>query len=235
MNFDCAYSSDKGPRPENEDSAGLWRMPDALAMAVADGLGGHLGGQFASRLAIDVFVNAAREDPNVDLPMLAWQIHQRIRQAQADRQELRRMATTFSAVYIKAGTMRIVHCGDTRIVLQRKKGIKLLTKDQTEANRLLSIGKLSPEEFENYPRRNVLESALGAPTHPQIDSATLDVSAKDRVFIMSDGVHGKVFLRELKDLSDNSATASVFVQRVEELVQQRGADDNYTIAAAFLE
>ncbi|MCK1414835.1 serine/threonine-protein phosphatase [Bradyrhizobium sp. CW4] len=235
MNFDFAYSSDKGPRAENEDSAGLWRTSDGLAMAVADGLGGHNGGQFASRLAIDLFVNAVREDSNLDLPMLAWQIHQRIRQAQQDRPELRRMATTFSAVRIEGGTMRIVHCGDTRIVLQRGKGIKLLTKDHTEANRLLSIGKLSPEEFEHYPRRNVLESALGAPTHPQIDSATLDVSPNDRVFIMSDGVHGKVFLRELKDVSDDSATASVCAQRVAELVQKKGADDNYTIAAAFLE
>jgi protein phosphatase len=234
MNVDCAYFSDKGPRSENEDSAGLWRIADGIAMAVADGLGGHVGGQFASRLAIDTFLSAVRESSNLELPMLAWQIHQRIKHAQADKPELRRMATTFSAVHIAGHMMRLVHCGDTRIVLQRRKGIKLLTQDHTEAQRLLSMGKISPEEFDHYPRKNVLESALGGPTHPKIDSESLDVLPGDRVFIMSDGVHGKAFLRELKELSDMSPTASVFVQRVADLVRQRGADDNYTITAAFL-
>jgi serine/threonine protein phosphatase PrpC len=79
MNVDCAYFSDKGPRSENEDSAGLWRIADGIAMAVADGLGGHVGGQFASRLAIDTFLSAARESSNLELPILAWQIHQRIK------------------------------------------------------------------------------------------------------------------------------------------------------------
>jgi PPM family protein phosphatase len=152
---------------------------------------------------------------------------------QADRPQLRQMATTFSAVYIVGHKMRLVHCGDTRIVLQRRNGIKLLTEDHTEAQRLLSTGRISPGEFDRYPRKNVLESALGGPTQPKIDSASLDVLPGDRVFIMSDGVHGKALLRELKEVSDRSRTASVFVQGVADLVRQRGADDNYTIAAAF--
>ncbi|WLA68598.1 PP2C family protein-serine/threonine phosphatase [Bradyrhizobium diazoefficiens] len=234
MIVDYAHFSDQGPRPDNEDSDGLWLLPDGAAMAVADGLGGHIGGQFASRLAIDTFISAMREGSDLDLAMLAWQIHQRIRQAQADKPELRRMATTFSAIRIAGHNMRLVHCGDTRIVLQRRKGIKLLTQDHTEAQRLLSIGKISAEEFDHYPRKNILESALGGPTHPKIDSASLEVLPGDRVFITSDGVHGKVFLRELKALSDNAPTATVFVQAVADLVRQRGADDNYTIAAAFL-
>jgi serine/threonine protein phosphatase PrpC len=234
MNVDYAYFSDKGPRSENEDSSGLWLMPNGIAMAVADGLGGHVGGQFASSLAIDSFLSAVREGSNLELAMLAWQIHRRIKDAQATKPELRRMATTFSAVHIAGHMMRLVHCGDTRVVLQRRNGIKMLTQDHTEAQRLLSIGKISREEFDHYPRKNILESALGGPTAPKIDTASLEVLPGDRVFITSDGVHGKTFLRELKELSDKAPTASVFVQEVADLVRQRGADDNYTIVAAFL-
>src|SRR4051812_7151309 len=116
MNFDCAQFSDKGPRSENEDTAGLWRTPSGILMAVADGLGGHFGGQFASRLAIDYFLSELRGNPGVELSTLAALIHQRIKEAQAAKPEARQMATTFSAIHVADQLMKLVHCGDTRIV-----------------------------------------------------------------------------------------------------------------------
>jgi PPM family protein phosphatase len=233
--FDYAISSEKGPRRENEDSVGAWELSDGgLAIAIADGLGGHMGGKFASRLAIEHFRQATETGRSPDLTSIARAIHTALKAAQERQPELRSMATTFSAAVLNSNKLHYVHCGDTRIALQRGGGIQRLTEDHSEAQRLFAAGKLTKEELINYPRKNVLESALGASNEPTIDAATIELTVGDRIFITSDGVHGKILLREMKRLSDESRDATTFVFRIVDAVKARGPDDNFSIVAAFL-
>jgi serine/threonine protein phosphatase PrpC len=233
--FDYAIASEKGLRKENEDSVGAWALSEArLAFAVADGLGGHLGGKFASHLAIDMYHAALDHSGPLNLPNVARTIHLALKAEQEKTAQLRSMATTFSAAIIEGERMDFVHCGDTRIVLQRGSGIRKLTEDHSEAQRLLSTGKLTKDEFVNYPRKNVFESALGASNDLVIDANTIEVKAGDRIFITSDGVHGKILLREMKALSDESPDATTFVSRVVEMVNSRRPDDNFSLVAVFL-
>jgi PPM family protein phosphatase len=162
------------------------------------------------------------------------EIHVALKTAQEKSPELRNMATTFSAAIIEKKQMYFVHCGDTRIVLQRDNGIQKLTEDHSEAQRLFSAGKLTKDEFANYPRKNVLESALGASNDPTIDTRKVELRMGDRIFITSDGVHGKILLREMKVLSDLSKTATAFVGRIVDAVNAKRPDDNFSVAAVFL-
>jgi serine/threonine protein phosphatase PrpC len=233
--FDYAIASERGPRKENEDSAGAWALNETrLAFAVADGLGGHLGGKLASQLAIDMYRAALNHSAALDLTKVAKAIHLALKAEQEKAPELRSMATTFSAAIIEGTRMDFVHCGDTRIALQRGSGIRKLTEDHSEAQRLFSTGKITKDEFVNYPRKNVLESALGASNEPAIDTNTIELKARDRIFITSDGVHGKILLREMKALSDESSDATTFVSRVVDAVNSRRPDDNFSLVAVFL-
>ena len=233
--FDYAMASEKGPRQENEDTVGAWTLSDArLAIAVADGLGGHIGGKLASHLAIEMFRAAVDRPDPPDLSEVARAIHNSLKAAQEKSPHLRSMATTFSAAIIAEKRLSFVHCGDTRIILQRGGGIQKLTEDHSEAQRLFSAGKLTKEEFANYPRKNILESALGAAQEPTIDTKTVELRMGDRIFITSDGVHGKILLRELKTLSDESRDARSFVGRTIEAVNAKRPDDNFSLVAVFL-
>jgi serine/threonine protein phosphatase PrpC len=235
MMLDYALASERGPRKDNEDSVAAWALSETrLAFAVADGLGGHLGGRFASHLAIDMYRAALDPSGQSDLGNVARTIHLALKAEQEKTAQLRGMATTFSAAIIEGKRMDFVHCGDTRIVHQRGRGIRKLTEDHSEAQRLFSTGKLTKEEFVNYPRKNVLESALGASNAPMIDTNTIELMVGDRIFITSDGVHGKLLLRDMKELSDGSQDAATFVGRVVEAVDSRRPDDNFSIVAVFL-
>jgi len=234
MTFDYAVASDQGPRAENEDSVGVWPLKNGgLAIAVAEGLGGHIGGKRASAMAIEMFGEAIKEALEPDLGDIARKIHYALRREQGLAPQMRNMATTFSAAVVDGTKIKIVHSGDTRVVLQRGSGIKKLTEDHTEAQRLLRSGTITKDEFANYPRKNVLESALGTHFNPTIDVLTEDLFRRDRIFLSSDGVHGKVSLKELKAISDRSPNAEMFVRDVVDTVRARRPDDNLTIAAVF--
>ena len=236
MKFDVAAQSERGPRPRNEDAAGAWILSSGRAgLTVADGVGGHIGGQRASNLALSRFQTNLAEQTPIELGDLALAIHHEIRKLQLEDPQYEAMATTLSAVAVDGSNMQAVHCGDTRIVLQRGQGIRRLTEDHTEAQRFLSEGLLTREEYDAYPRKNILDSALGIRGNPRIDKLEMDIKEGDRIFITSDGLHAKIMLRELKMISDSSSSARECVDKLMQTSHQREPDDNFSVAAFFVQ
>src|SRR6185312_16619286 len=130
MKFDVTAFSETGPRAQNEDEVGVWQLPDGrLGLSVADGLGGHAGGQFASKLAIETLGRALITDGQVDLIKIARSIHEELRGQQALRPEWGDMATTLSAVVLSDEGLVGVHAGDSRVIVSRGGGIRKLTED----------------------------------------------------------------------------------------------------------
>lgn len=235
MRFQVASRSEKGPRAANEDAFGVWEFaPGGLAVAVADGLGGLAGGAQAAQLAVNAFGERICVEPNTNLQALALEIHNRICEEQIAEPGARSMATTLSAAVFQNAQLRGVHCGDSRIALSRGSGIKRLTKDQTEAQRLFDAGKLTREEFAGYARKNVLWSALGIQGTPTIETFTHDLAAGDRIFITSDGVHGQILLRELLELSQKADTPDALSALVLDELMRRKPNDNFTFAFIFV-
>lgn len=238
MRFTTASFSEAGPRKVNEDSIGIWGLEDgATAVAIADGLGGMGGGATASRLAIDLFgkVVTQQHPTLLNLGEIAKLIHSEIRSTQTLGSGESTMATTLTAAVFYNSTLRGIHCGDSRAAIARADGIVRLTKDHTEAQRLFDQGKLSRSELMNYPRRNILDSALGAHTEPQIDVFEFDVRAGDKYFFTTDGLHENFFLREIREIATEFSQPSAFVERVRQIVLGRSAEDNYSLIAVFVQ
>lgn len=234
MKLSYAYRSETGPRSENQDAAVVLELGQVLVAAVADGLGGHNGGSVASHVAMELLEQHFMvELEALDLERLAASVHEHLGVLQAEEPALREMATTFTAAIFENDLLRYVHCGDTRLVVQRGSGIRRLTTDHTEAQRLLEAGLLTAEEFERYPRKNVLTSALGVRGVPRIDAGEITLERGDRVFIMSDGVYGALPLRALKQVSDDHANPDGTVQGLVREVESRGPDDNFSVVAVF--
>ncbi|WP_158614577.1 MULTISPECIES: PP2C family protein-serine/threonine phosphatase [Mesorhizobium] len=237
IKFDSAAVSDAGPREVNEDRVASWTTDGgALVVAIADGLGGMGGGADASTIAIErlqLTMNAAPATRE-QLILAANEAHQEILEAQKTSIRLRQMATTLTAgVFTEQGLLG-VHCGDSRASIARANGIKRLTVDHSEGERLFRAGKLSRDELHDYPRKNILDSALGSHDKPQIDTFEFPLLPGDKIFFTTDGVHGKLLLREMRQMAAENRRAQEFVEQVAVAVRKRSPNDNFSIAAVFV-
>lgn len=206
-----------------------------MAVAVADGLGGLLGGEFAANLAVQVFSDTIRRSPRPDLREVIGDIHAAIIAEQQRDTNKRSMATTFSGALLEGDHLYGVHCGDTRVSIARNKGIMRLTTDHTEAQRLYQDGKLSRSELAVYPRKNILASALGIQGSPKIDTFSIELLAGDRILLTSDGFHNRILLREARKLLDHASSPQHFCLLIQGEMELRKPDDNYSVIVVFID
>lgn len=226
--------SNQGPRKANEDSVLASVLFDgSCVLAVADGLGGHFGGAEASAIAVQML---AESNPStlIEFEEAFRTIHERIQERQRNEPINSGMATTLTAVRIFENRLIGAHCGDTRCVLQRALGIKKLTVEHTEAQRLFQVGKLTKEQLLTYPRRNVLDSALGVQDGLRIDTFEHDLLYGDKILITSDGVHEVVRLRQLLGLLEQPISLEDTLNALTKAVIATGAEDNFSASLAFV-
>lgn len=236
MNYSLTAFSCIGPRRANEDAVlAVQFSPEKIALAVADGLGGMGSGGKAAKIAIEGFAAAASNGIFSESQLLdvARQIHSRILHEQSASPSDSNMATTLTAAVINNSTLIGVHCGDTRLAIARAQGIVRLTEDHSEGMRLYKSGKLSKAEYFEYPRKHILDSALGGHKAPQIDTFSFDIEIMDKVVISSDGLHQKIPLRLLKSLLDENINVELFAREAQKLVEMQGPEDNYSLASAW--
>ena len=230
MNVDVAQVSEAGPRHNNEDAVLALILGEGRAiLAVADGLGGHFGGQEASRIAVDSIKLAGFGS---GLQQVLLDAHSNILKVARSNDSLRGMATTATAVEIDGATLRGAHCGDTRCVVQRGSGIRKLTIEHTEARRLFDSGKLTKSEFLNYPRRNILVQALGTEKVPIIDNFDFTLQAGDKILLTSDGVHEKLLIREMLQICLKSVSVEEIANEIREAIILRSPEDNFSVVVA---
>ena len=189
---------------------------------------GRFGGGVASKKAVElIFKDSLKATQDFSSVML--EIHKALISSQKEDKNLLGMATTLTyGVFTKDG-LKGAHCGDTRIILLRGKGVKKVTQDHTEVQRLLNAGKLTKNEALNYSRKHILDSALGSDDSPRIDPVDIDVQSGDRFVFTTDGVHDKIHLRELFQISQESSSPQEFVEDVEAEIKKRVAEDNYSL------
>jgi PPM family protein phosphatase len=228
-------------RAENEDYY-CYAEPEAdedfrrrgrLAV-VADGMGGHAGGQVASGLAVDevrrIYLGSSSTDPGEALVEAFCGAHQAIQSCGEERPELRGMGTTCTAVALRDGELYVGHVGDSRLYLMRESRISRLTRDHSLVNRLLEEGAITPEEASTHPERNVLTAALGmnAPIAADFGEAPVPVHGGDVLLLCTDGLHGLVADEELLAVSTERPPRDA-CQTLVAMARERGAPDNVTL------
>src|SRR6478736_4840844 len=181
-------------RSNNQDSG----YSGANLFVVADGMGGHAGGDVASSIAIQRLEPldqpyASTEDAQASLQAAVTTAAGDLIRAAKDRPELAGLGTTVSAIIMVDEYAVIGHIGDSRIYLYRDEALTQITADHTFVQRLVDSGRITPEEARYHPRRSVLMRVLGdMDADPEVDTFIMPTQPGDRWLLCSDGLSGVV-------------------------------------------
>jgi PPM family protein phosphatase len=205
---------------------------------VADGMGGHAGGDIASAIASQRIALSDASYDTVDeavetLRSAVLDANAMLASTVAEHPELEGMGTTFSGLLMAQGRAITAHIGDSRIYLARDGEVRQVTADHTFVQRLVEMGKITAEEALVHPRRSVLMRVLGdVSARPEIDLAIYDTKPGDRWMLCSDGLSGvvpeEVFERILLSKVPTEEAAELLVGEALEF----GAPDNVTVVIA---
>ncbi|EIQ1513593.1 protein phosphatase 2C domain-containing protein [Vibrio fluvialis] len=228
--------SSKGPRITNQDAASLTYVSGGVLLCVADGVGGNNGGEVASKLAIEVFLREVISSKSSFSFSKAIEVaHNEIKERASEDTELSGMATTFTAVFVTSDRVIGIHCGDSRAYILRDNGIKQLSEDHSEVAKLIRSGKLTKEAAVDYPRKNVIYSALGSHKELVVDEFEFELVSQDRIVLVTDGVHGVVSKKTFRDTSLNSSSLKEWCDTIVTILEGLGPEDNFTIASVELD
>lgn len=212
-------------RDNNEDAVYPTSSGDAIDEAlviVADGMGGHIAGEVASRLAL----NAAAAADLAPADRVAAG-NRAIREEVARDPGLEGMGTTMTLLSIEGATATIGHIGDSRAYLLRDDDFSQLTEDHTVAAEYVAMGQLEPEEAATHPQRHMLTRTLGLTRFVQVDEFKFDVIPGDRILLCSDGLTDMISDSTIGSTLGRGTPEEV-VWKLVELANDAGGVDNIT-------
>ncbi|GAA2863300.1 protein phosphatase 2C domain-containing protein [Paenarthrobacter ilicis] len=216
-------------RSKNDDSAYVGRH---LAV-VADGMGGHAGGDVASASTVLDMIHLDHDDyPDGAETVLADEIqtaNSLLSELVHQNPKLSGMGTTVTALLLEDRKLHFAHIGDSRAYRLRNNKFEQISIDHTFVQRLIDEGRLRPEEAETHPHKNVLMRVLGdVDASPELDLDILDVEPGERWLLCSDGLNyvaGHVVERMVRETKDLRECAEILV----DLTLEAGAPDNVTV------
>lgn len=202
---------------------------------VADGMGGHAGGDIASAL---VTQNVAKidapfetvDEARIALVKAILAANATLASTVKDHQELAGMGTTFSGIAMVGNQVVLAHIGDSRVYLVRDQKVRQVTKDHTFVQRLVDLGRITEEEALIHPRRSVLMRVLGdVEERPEIDIEVIETLPGDRWLLCSDGLSGVVPEGVMNNLLKSKHTPAEVTELLVGETLEFGAHDNVTV------
>jgi protein phosphatase len=247
ISISWAVRTDAGlRRTSNEDSHSA--HPEVGLFVVADGMGGHVAGEIASRVAVEsisAFIReTAGDDRNRTWPFpfepelsmdgnrlkAAFRLaNRRIASTIADSQDLRGMATTASAVLVGKEHACVAHIGDSRVYVLRNDKLSQITDDHSWVEEQVRAGMLTPDAARQHPWRNVVTRALSGAEDPEIDVVEVKPSRGERFLLCSDGLFGVVANDQIGTImSDRQSPLEAICGKLIEAANAGGGPDNIT-------
>lgn len=202
---------------------------------VADGMGGHAGGDIASAIASQHIALAdepleTSEEAEQQLVDFIYQAKQKIDASVKQHPAITGMGTTLSALMVTGTKVTIAHIGDSRIYLARDGAVKQITSDHTFVQRLVDTGRISEEEALVHPRRSVLMRVLGdIEQFPELDLDTYETKPGDRWMACSDGLSGVVPSQLMESILLNQVGVKEAAELLIGEALEFGAPDNVTV------
>jgi serine/threonine protein phosphatase PrpC len=237
LQFNAIAQSDLGlVRDGNEDSALI--SPNLIA--VADGMGGHAGGEVASAIAINTLeaLLPVITDTEIDIDSredlflnLSYEVDAEILRVSKERPELSGMGTTLTALAITNNQVDLLHIGDSRCYLWRDKKLTRLSYDHTVMQELLDQGRLTPDEIFDHPQRSLLTQALMGDSGIDPVLMSYEVKIDDKFLICSDGLTNVLSDLEISKIIKATDEDKLLAELITE-TKAKGAPDNITIVWA---
>ncbi len=233
IGFASAIGSHVGMVRSNNQDSGF--AGDRLFL-VADGMGGHAGGDVASALTTKTMAdiegqptgNAIESARALKAGLL--DANRMLRSTVKDRPELAGMGTTFTGFLTVGDQLALAHIGDSRLYLLRNGKMRQVTRDHTFVQRLVDSGRITEEEAKTHPRRSVLMRVLGdVDSSPEIDTEVLDSQVGDVWLLCSDGLCGYVDEPDIEKILKRRTTLEGAVENLIDKSLAAGAPDNVTV------
>lgn len=218
-------------RANNQDSG----YAGTQLFIVADGMGGHAGGDVASAIALTRLMDADRiyasaSDAEFALKQALAAANSLLAETVFDHPELTGMGTTVSAIIRADGKIALAHIGDSRVYLLRGGTLSQITADHTFVQRLVDSGRITPEEAAIHPRRSVLMRVLGdVDSAPEIDTAIFETLPGDRWLLCSDGLSSYVSDEKIASVLGSLSDVVAAADRLVKESLDQGAPDNVTV------
>jgi PPM family protein phosphatase len=247
MKLSWAVRTDPGlRRTSNEDS--YCTRPELGLYVVADGMGGHVAGEVASRVAVETIqtfiAETAGADKNRTWPFpfepeislegnrlkAAFKLANRqIANAMADSADLRGMATTASAVLVGKTTACVGHVGDSRVYALRDGTLHQITDDHSWVEEQVRAGTMSASAARQHPWRNVVTRALSGGNDPEIDTVELAPALGERFLLCSDGLSGVVPNDAIARILSATNGLEAICEQLIAAANEGGGPDNITV------
>ncbi len=225
MKIEVGSTTDIGRvRERNEDSI-LVTHP---LYVVADGMGGHRGGQVASQVALETMEELATEGSG-SLADHVRRANRAVWDRSVEDERLSGMGTTLTAARIDGASALIAHVGDSRAYLLRDGMLRQLTTDHTLVDRMVKSGEITEAEAEVHPHKNVLTRALGTDEQVEVDEDSLALADGDRLLICSDGLTGMVTEDQIQAILENSDHPQQAADRLVKAANRAGGIDNISV------
>ena len=241
MNVVAKGKTDIGrTRSTNQDS--LLIDDSRRLYIVADGMGGHAGGEIASQLCVEQVSEQISKSPLINKPpsddsqhakfcsLLVEAVNHastKIFEKALEEPQLMGMGTTASALMIYGDHAYIGHVGDSRVYLIRDRFIYQLTNDHSLVGEQLRAGVINAEEAKNNQMQNIITRSVGYQEIEDVDTVTLALEADDLFVISSDGMHGRIIDEEISRIANEKQLDAV--KDLVELANERGGKDNITL------
>ncbi len=219
-------------RANNED----YFIPDREngIFILADGMGGANAGELASRMSAetlhDFLVQAPSPDGVDTLEEAFFEANRVVRAAAKTKPELEGMGTTLLVARdLGEGRLQIASVGDSRAYLSSKEGLSLITQDQTWVAEVGSRLGLTDEALRKHPMRHVLTMAVGTADELRVDSRIVQMTRGDQVLLCSDGLHGVLDEKTLRDALDSEKSLPDKCHYLVDAAKEKGGPDNVTV------
>lgn len=241
LKLDACIAQHQGDRKEQQDRVALvahGRVPGVALAVVADGMGGHTGGALAAEQVIHtVSTNfqhwGSGEEPRQLLESSLQEAHTMIK-ASRFINEKDPHSTAVVLMLLPGNRSVWAHCGDSRLYCFRGVHLRTRSIDHSYVEHLLRIGKITPEEAETHPNRNILLTSLGGREEPKVEFGGMDeLQAGDSFLLCSDGLWAYFTDEELGALV-TTGTAREVAAKLIELARGRGAGEGDNISVALL-
>ncbi|OUR97224.1 hypothetical protein A9Q84_12930 [Halobacteriovorax marinus] len=227
-------------RKTNQDS--IYLNPEKNLFVVADGMGGHNGGDIASQMAVEFIpeymLKNLDSDPKKSFPQSVLYANNKIKDRGLRDQLLQGMGTTVVGFYFKGDTLYISNVGDSRAYLVNRNKLYQLSKDHSLVQEKINLGIYNRDQAAQDPQKNVLVRTVGFEEDIEVDLFTYKVSKGDVFLSCSDGLHGKVSDADILYIINKyipnpaKATPETVQQTVTTLVAQanaNGGNDNISV------
>lgn len=201
---------------------------------VADGMGGHNAGDYASRFCVEAFTEIIRtiaEGMPVSILSKALGLtNQKLLDEAKDREELTGMGTTFVVSTVLNNILYVANVGDSRLYLIRNKEIKQITEDHSLVEEMVKNGEIEREQMRFHPNKNIITRALGASEIVVPDYFEVDLSENDLILMCSDGLTNMMDDKDILEITekypDDLETACTTLVR---MANDNGGKDNISI------